>query len=323
MSSNNIIIEAKNLKKYFPVRRFLLSKDYVKAVDGVSLKIPRGETLGLVGESGCGKTTLGRVILRLIEPTAGEIYFKGEPITEMKGERLKSFRRKAQMVFQDPYSSLDPRMSIFEIIMEGVRAHNMDVGDPEDFVIDLLETVGLKKEHLYRYPHEFSGGQKQRIAIARALSVEPEFLVLDEPTSALDVSVQAQILNMLKELQKKKGLTYLFISHDLGVVKYMSNRIAVMYIGKIVEMAKADELFENPLHPYTKMLMAALPIPDPKITRSKKRMKVIGEPPSPINIPPGCRFWPRCPYANTKCRIHEPPLIEVEKDHYVACWLYE
>ncbi len=320
--NNRVILKTEDLKKYFPVRRFLLSKDYVKAVDGVSIEIKEGETLGLVGESGCGKTTLGRLVLRLIEPTGGKVIFEGKDISKLKGEELKEFRRKAQIVFQDPYSSLDPRMTIFNIIIEGVHVHGIDVGDPEEFVINLLKTVGLKEEHLYRYPHEFSGGQKQRIAIARALSLNPKFIVLDEPTSALDVSVQAQILNMLKDLQKKYGLTYLFISHDLGVVKYMSNRIAVMYIGKIVEIADADELFKNPLHPYTKLLFSALPIPDPKLTRAKKRLTIKGEPPSPINIPPGCRFWPRCPYANSKCRTHEPPLVEVEKGHYVACWLY-
>ena len=320
--NNRVILRTEELKKYFPVRRFLLSKDYVKAVDGVSIEIKEGETLGLVGESGCGKTTLGRLVLRLIEPTGGKVIFDGKDVSKLKGEELKEFRRKAQIVFQDPYSSLDPRMTIFNIIIEGIHVHEIDLGDPEEFVINLLKTVGLKEEHLYRYPHEFSGGQKQRIAIARALSLNPKFIVLDEPTSALDVSVQAQILNMLKDLQKKYGLTYLFISHDLGVVKYMSNRIAVMYIGKIVEIADADELFKNPLHPYTKLLFSALPIPDPKLTRAKKRLTIKGEPPSPINIPPGCRFWPRCPYANSKCRTHEPPLVEVEKGHYVACWLY-
>jgi len=321
--NDKVLLKTENLKKYFPVRRFLLSKDFVKAVDGVSIEIKEGEALGLVGESGCGKTTLGSLVLRLIEPTDGRIYFEGEDVSKLKGEKLKEFRKKAQIVFQDPYSSLDPRMTIFNIIIEGVQVHGIDVGNPEEFVINLLKTVGLKEEHLYRYPHEFSGGQKQRIAIARALALNPKFIVLDEPTSALDVSVQAQILNMLKDLQKKFGLTYLFISHDLAVVKYMSNRIAVMYIGKIVEMADSDKIFKSPLHPYTKLLFSALPIPDPKITRSKKKLVIKGEPPSPINIPPGCRFWPRCPYANSKCRTHEPPLIEVEKGHYVACWLYE
>ncbi len=316
------VIKVRNLKKYFPVRRFLLSKDYVKAVDGVSFDIFKGECLGVVGESGSGKTTLGRTILRLIEPTSGEIYFNGKNVMELEGEELKEFRRKAQMVFQDPYSSLDPRMTVMEIILEGPRIHDIDVGDPEEFVVKMLETVGLKREHVYRYPHEFSGGQKQRIAIARALAVNPEFIVLDEPTSALDVSVQASILNLLKELQEKYGLTYMFISHDLAVVKYMSDRIATMYVGKFVEIGDSDKMFEEPLHPYTMILLDALPIPNPKITRSKKRLKVIGEPPSPINLPPGCRFYPRCPYAMPICKAKEPPLKEVENGRFVACWLY-
>ena len=324
--TNDKILEVSNLQKYFPIKMGAIPRvvGYIRAVDGVSFSVKRGEVLGIVGESGCGKSTLARTILRLLEPTGGKIVYKGVDITKMKKKELRKYRKWMQMVFQDPYTQLNPRMNIKGNIGIAIKQHFKISGkEVEERVGDLLESVGLNRKWMYRYPHEFSGGQLQRIAIARALSVQPEFLVLDEPTSALDVSVQAQILNMLKELQKDKGLTYLFISHDLGVVKYMSNRIAVMYIGKIVEMAKADELFENPLHPYTKMLMAALPIPDPKITRSKKRMKVVGEPPSPINVPPGCRFWPRCPYANTKCRIHEPPLIEVEKDHYVACWLYE
>lgn len=317
------VIEVKNLKKYFPVRRFLLSKDYVKAVDNVSLYIKKGECLGLVGESGSGKTTLGRLILRLIPPTSGEILYKGKSIAKLKGNKLREFRKKAQMVFQDPYSSLDPRMTVFQTIIEGPRIHGMDVGNPEEFVVKLLETVGLKPEHLYRYPHEFSGGQKQRIAIARALAMNPEFIVLDEPTSALDVSVQASILNMLKELQSKFGLTYLFISHDLAVVKYMSHRIATMYVGRIVEVADSEELFENPLHPYTQMLLSSIPIPDPKIARNKPKIKVTGEPPSPIRLPQGCKFYPRCPYAMPICKIKEPPLINVGNNHEVACWLYE
>ncbi len=321
--SNNVMVEVRNLKKYFPVRRFLLSKDYVKAVDGVSFQIKKGECLGLVGESGSGKTTLGRVILRLIPPTSGEILYKGKPVTKMKGEELKEFRKSAQMVFQDPYSSLDPRMTVFQSIIEGPRIHGIDVGNPEEFVTRLLETVGLKPEHLYRYPHEFSGGQKQRIAIARALAMNPEFMVLDEPTSALDVSVQASILNMLKELQAKFGLTYLFISHDLAVVKYMSHRIATMYVGRIVEVADSEELFLNPLHPYTQMLLASIPIPDPKIAKNKPKIKITGEPPSPIRLPQGCKFYPRCPFAMPICKIKEPPLIKVGNNHEVACWLYE
>lgn len=319
---SRILIEVKNLKKYFPVRRFLLAKDYVRAVDDVSFFIREGETFGVVGESGSGKTTLARTMLRLIEPTSGAVYFDGKNVYELKGKELLEFRRKAQMVFQDPFSSLDPRMTIFDIIMEGPLAHGMKIDNPEEFVVSLLEKVGLKREHVYRYPHEFSGGQRQRIAIARALALQPKFVVLDEPTSALDVSVQAQILELLKDLQKKHNLTYMFISHDLAVVKYMSNRIAVMYLGKIVEIAGSEELFEKPLHPYTRMLLAAIPIPDPILAKKKIRETVFGEPPSPMHIPPGCRFHNRCIYATPLCMYKEPPLVEVEKNHWVACWLY-
>lgn len=318
------ILKVENLKKYFPIRGLLRTVGYVKAVDGVSFEINKGETFGLVGESGCGKTTTGRTILRLIEPTDGKITFEGKDVTRLKGEEMKWFRRKAQIMFQDPYSSLNPRQTVFEIIMEPVRFHGIEVDDPEEFVIKLLESVGLNEMHLYRYPHEFSGGQRQRIALARLLALKPEFIVLDEPTSALDVSVQATILNMMKELQREHGFTYLFISHDLGVVKYMSHRMGVMYLGKLVEVGPADKVFENPLHPYTKFLLSAIPVPDPELARElkKQRMKVEGEPPSPINPPAGCRFHPRCPFVKDVCRREEPPLVEVEKDHYVACWLY-
>lgn len=316
------LLEVRDLKKYFPVRRFLLSKDYVKAVDGVTFDIYKGEIFGVVGESGCGKTTLGRTILLLTKPTGGEIFFEGEDITKLKGDGLKAFRKKAQMVFQDPYSSLNPRYTIFDIIIEGPRYHNMDVGDPEEFVISLLKKVGLKEEHLYRYPHEFSGGQKQRIAIARALALDPEFIVFDEPTSALDVSVQASILNLIKNLQREFNLTGMFISHDLAVVKYMSQRMGVMYIGKMVEIGESDKLFKEQLHPYTRILFSAIPIPDPKITRAKKKIIPKGEPPSPIHLPKGCRFYPRCPFAMPICKYKEPPLIEVENGRFVACWLY-
>ncbi|WP_456367278.1 ABC transporter ATP-binding protein [Thermococcus sp.] len=319
------ILKVEHLKKYFPVRGLFRTIGYVKAVDDISFEIYPGETFGLVGESGCGKTTTGRTILRLIEPTSGSIIFKGKDVTKLKGEELKWFRRHAQIMFQDPYSSLNPRQTVFEIIMEPVRFHGIEVDDPEEFVIKLLESVGLNEMHLYRYPHEFSGGQRQRIALARLLALKPEFIVLDEPTSALDVSVQANILNMLKDLQKEHGFTYLFISHDLGVVKYMSHRIGVMYLGKLVEIGPAERIFENPLHPYTKFLLSAIPVPDPELARElkSKRMKIEGEPPSPINPPSGCRFHPRCPFAKAGlCDKKEPPLIEVEKDHYVACWLY-
>ncbi|ASJ10007.1 oligopeptide ABC transporter ATP-binding protein [Thermococcus sp. P6] len=319
------LLEVKNLKKYFPIRGLLRTTGYVKAVDDISFTIEKGETFGLVGESGCGKTTTGRTILRLIEPTAGQIIFQGRDVTKLKGEEMKWFRRKAQIMFQDPYSSLNPRQTVFEIIMEPVRFHGIEVDDPEEFVVRLLESVGLNEMHLYRYPHEFSGGQRQRIALAKLLALKPEFIVLDEPTSALDVSVQANILNTLKDLQREFGFTYLFISHDLGVVKYMSHRIGVMYLGKLVEVGPAEEVFNNPLHPYTKLLLSAIPIPDPDLARElkQKRMKITGEPPSPINPPGGCRFHPRCPMAKAGlCDKKEPPLIEVEKDHYVACWLY-
>ncbi|KUK16836.1 MULTISPECIES: ABC transporter ATP-binding protein [Thermococcus] len=318
------VLEVKHLKKYFPVKGLFFTKGYVKAVDDISFEIYKGETFGLVGESGCGKTTTGRTILRLIEPTSGEIIFKGKNVMELKGDELKQFRREAQIMFQDPYSSLNPRQTVFEIIMEPVRFHGIHVDDPEEFVIKLLESVGLNEMHLYRYPHEFSGGQRQRIALARLLALRPEFIVLDEPTSALDVSVQANILNTLKDLQQEFGFTYLFISHDLGVVKYMSHRMGVMYLGKLVEVGPAERIFENPLHPYTQFLLSAIPVPDPELARElkAKRQKITGEPPSPINPPSGCRFHPRCPYAKEICKKEEPPLVEVEQDHYVACWLY-
>ena len=316
------LVVVKNLKKYFVSGGILFSRVYIKAVDDVTFEIYRGETLGLVGESGCGKTTTGRLILRLIRPTAGSVFFDGRDVFKLRGKELKRFRREANMVFQDPYTSLDPRMTVFETIMEPLKIHKIEVPDPEGFVIKLLYEVGLNETHLYRYPHEFSGGQRQRIAIARVLALRPKFIVLDEPTSALDVSVQAQILNMLKELQRKYNLTYLFISHNLGVVRYMSNRIAVMYLGKIVEIGPAREIFGNPQHPYTQALLSSIPIPDPEIARSRKRLRITGEPPSPINPPPGCRFHPRCPYVMDKCRKEEPPMIEVSSNHYVACWLY-
>ena len=318
------VLEVKHLKKYFPVKGLFFTKGWVKAVDDISFEIYKGETFGLVGESGCGKTTTGRTILRLIEPTAGEILFEGKNVMELKGDELKWFRRKAQIMFQDPYSSLNPRQTVFEIIMEPVRFHGIEVDDPEEFVVNLLKSVGLNEMHLYRYPHEFSGGQRQRIALARIMALKPEFIVLDEPTSALDVSVQANILNTLKDLQEKHGFTYLFISHDLGVVKYMSHRMGVMYLGKLVEVGPADKIFENPLHPYTQMLLSAIPVPDPEMAKElKAKRKIIkGEPPSPINPPAGCRFHPRCPFAKDVCKKEEPPMVEVEKDHYVACWLY-
>jgi peptide/nickel transport system ATP-binding protein len=324
---SKVIVKTENITKLFPVRKLLRTLGYVHAVDRVNLEIRRGETLGLVGESGSGKTTLGRLILGLLEPTKGTVYFEGRDITKLKGREKLDFRRKAQIVFQDPYSSLDPRMMIFDIIYEPLLVHKkyFKIEDPEEYVVKLLEEVGLKREHLYRYPHEFSGGQRQRIAIARALALQPEFLILDEPTSALDVSVQAQILNMLRDLQREHKLTYLYISHDLSTVKYMSDRIAVMYLGKILEIAPAQELFDRPLHPYTKALLSAIPVPDPEIAKKRARERIIlkGEVPSAINPPKGCRFHPRCPWKMEICSKEEPEFKEVERDHFVACHLYK
>jgi len=318
------ILRVEKLTKYFPLKGLFLTRGWIRAVDGVDVAVQRGETFGLVGESGCGKSTLGRLVVRLLEPTGGAVYFGGSNIFELKGRELKEFRKKAQIVFQDPYSSLNPRMMVFDIVAEAVKETGVNIqGSLEDYIVSLLEQVGLSKEHLFRYPHEFSGGQRQRIAIARALAVNPEFMVLDEPTSSLDVSVQSQILNLLKDLQKGYNLTYLFISHDLAIVRYMSHRVGVMYLGKIIEVASSAEVFEKPLHPYTKMLLASIPIPDPYLAKSKTRVKPKGEPPSPINPPPGCRFHPRCPYAMDVCGREEPPLAEVEEGHLAACWLYE
>ena len=315
------MLEVENLRKYFPVKGLLFTKGYVKAVDDVSFSIGRGETFGLVGESGCGKSTLGRVILRLIEATSGRVLFEGKDVTKLSGEELLEFRRKAQIMFQDPYSSLNPRQTVFQIIMEPVKFHGIPVDDPEEFVVQLLESVGMNETHLYRYPHEFSGGQRQRIAIARILSLNPEFVVLDEPTSALDVSVQANILNTLREIQKEKNLTYLFISHDLSIVKYMSHRIGVMYLGKLVEIGESEKIFEDPLHPYTQALFSAIPVPDPEVERKRERKVLKGEPPSPINPPSGCRFHPRCEKAMEICREREPEPRNVD-GQWVSCWLY-
>ncbi|PLJ77943.1 ABC transporter ATP-binding protein [Infirmifilum sp. SLHALR2] len=313
------LLRLENIKKYFRVRGSLFKS--LKAVDGVSLEIGSSETLGLVGESGCGKSTLGRVAIRLLEPTAGRIIYEGVDITRLSNRKLKEFRRRAQIVFQDPNTSLNPRMTVYEILMEPLYEYGMVPSDPESFLVEQLNSVGLGKEHLFRYPHELSGGQKQRIAILRALLLNPSLIVLDEPTSSLDVSVQAQILNMLKDLQAEHKISYLFISHDIAVVNYMSDRIAVMYLGKIVEEGKVEAVLESPAHPYTKFLLNAVPIPDPKL-RNRKREMLQGEPPSPINVPPGCRFHPRCPYAMDICRREEPPFFEIEPNHRVACWLY-
>lgn len=316
------LLVVKNLKKYFPVKGFLFTKGYVKAVDGVSFAVQKGSTLALVGESGSGKSTVGRLILRLIEPDSGEIIFDGIDIAKLRGRQLLEFRKRTAIVFQDPYGSLNPRMTVYDILKEPLDAHSIELEDEEDYIVKLLEKVGLGKEHLHRFPHEFSGGQRQRIAIARALALKPDFVVLDEPTSSLDVSVQAQILNLLRELQIQYNLAYLFITHDLGVVRYMANEVAVMYLGKIMEMSETENLFAKPCHPYTQMLLSSIPIPDYRVAKSREKVKIVGEPPSPLNPPPGCRFQSRCPFATDICRRDEPPLVDVEKSHLVACWLY-
>lgn len=313
------LVEIKNLKKYFNVGRGAV----LKAVDNVNLQIREGETVGLVGESGCGKTTLGRTIVRLYEPTAGEVLFEGKNVHKLAGQQLKEFNRKAQMIFQDPYASLNPRMTVRDIIGEGIDIHGLYKNkERTERIYELLSLVGLNKEHANRFPHEFSGGQRQRIGIARALAVEPKFIVCDEPISALDVSIQAQVINLLMELQQKLKLTYLFIAHDLSMVKYVSDRIAVMYLGVIVELATSEDLHKNPLHPYTQALLSAIPIPDPDTERKKKRILLEGDVPSPINPPKGCRFATRCRYAKPICTEEQPELKEVEKNHFVACHLY-
>ncbi|MCD6545554.1 MAG: ABC transporter ATP-binding protein [Thermotogae bacterium] len=320
---NETILEVKNLKKYFPIRAGVFRRivAWVKAVDDVSFNINRGETLGLVGESGCGKTTVGMTILRLYEPTAGQVLYGNKDISKLRGKELREMRRKMQIIFQDPYSSLNPRMRIKNIIAEGIITHDIAKGrEAEHMVAELLKRVGLSPDQMNRFPHEFSGGQRQRIGIARALAVNPELIVCDEAVSALDVSIQAQILNLLEDLQKDFNLTYIFISHALNVVKHISDRVAVMYLGKIVEIADKKELFSNPLHPYTKALMSAIPIPDPELKRERILLK--GDVPSPINPPSGCRFHPRCPIADPKiCSREEPELREVKPDHFVSCHL--
>lgn len=316
------LLEVKGLKKYFPIARgWQREKTFVRAVDGIDLSIDRGKTLGLVGESGCGKTTVGRLILKLIEPTGGEILFEGENLTHLDKKEIHPMRRSFQIIFQDPFASLNPRMTVSEIVGRPMEIHGLvDRSQRNEKVYQLLESVGLKKEHLGRYPHEFSGGQRQRIGIARALATQPKLIVADEPTSALDVSVQAQILNLMKKLQKEFGLTYLFISHNIGVIRHISDRVAVMYLGKVVEIAEKKALFQSPAHPYTKALLAAVPTLDPR----KKREEIIleGDVPSPINPPSGCRFHTRCRYALPKCLEAEPFFHQVEDGRWVACHLY-
>lgn len=319
---NSILLDIRGLKKYFTVQSGFLSgrRGIVKAVDGVDLQIYRGETLGLVGESGCGKTTLGRLIMRLEDPTEGEIFFEGENIPDYSGKRLKSYRREVQLIFQDPYSSLNPRKSAGSIIGEPFIVHKLANGkEREAEVVRLMEVVGLNREQMGRYPHEFSGGQRQRIGIARAIALRPKLVIADEPVSALDVSIQAQILNLLRDLQSEFNLTYLFISHDLSVVEHVSDRIAVMYLGKIVELAEVKTFYENPLHPYTRVLLSAVPAPDPG--RKKERIILGGDVPSPIDPPAGCSFHPRCPHRMDICDKVEPKLTDRGDGHYVACHL--
>lgn len=325
---NSILLEVRNLKKYFPIQRGLFRRvvGHVRAVDGVDFFIREGETLGLVGESGCGKTTTGRLILRAIEPTKGEVLFRedGEMvnITRLPRKEMKTCRREMQIIFQDPFSSLNPRMTVMDIVSEPLVIHGIAKGSKLKAQIrELLEAVGLRVQHMNRYPYAFSGGQRQRIGIARALALRPKLIVADEPVSALDVSIQAQVLNLLKDLQKKFGLTYLFIAHDLSVVEHISDRVAVMYLGKIVELAPAEELYTNPLHPYTEALLSAVPLTDPD--HGKKRIILQGELPSPANPPPGCKFHPRCRYAREACRVEVPEWRDLGGDHWITCHLAE
>ena len=318
-NKNRPLVEVKNLKEYFDINMGFFRSKPLKAVDDVSFTINKGETLGLVGESGCGKTTVGRTILHLYKPTAGEVIFDGKPIKSKQD--IQEFRKKATMVFQDPYSSLNPRMTVSDIVGEPLDVHKLYSSKQErqERILELMGHVGLNSEHASRYAHEFSGGQRQRIGIARALAVNPEFIVCDEPVSALDVSIQAQVINMFDDLQEKLGLTYLFIAHDLLVVRHISDRIAVMYLGKMVELAEANEIYNHPLHPYSQSLLSAVPVPDPKIARANQRIALSGDIPSPLNAPSGCPFRTRCRYATDACAQSMPPFEEVAPGHFVAC----
>lgn len=320
MNEQNVIMEVNHLKKYFR----LDAKRTLKAVDDVSFRIYEGETLGIVGESGCGKTTCGRTCIGIYDRTDGEVLYRGEDVHKMNAAKKKEFTKKVQMIFQDPYSSLDPRMKVHDIVAEGMRIHKMvhSKGEEIEKVQNLLRSVGLNAEHASRYVHEFSGGQRQRIGIARALAVNPEFLLCDEPISALDVSVQAQVVNLLIKLQKERSLTSMFIAHDLSMVKHISDRVGVMYLGNMVELAPSDELYKNPLHPYTQALLSAIPIPNPEIARNKKQIRLQGEVPSPVNPPEGCHFCSRCPYASDRCKTETPVLKETAPGHFTACHLY-
>lgn len=322
----DILLEVSDLKKHFNVSTSILKKNrkILTAVDGLSFYIRKGETFGLVGESGCGKSTTGRTIIKLYEPTGGKILFDGKDITKYSAKQMLPYRKRMQMIFQDPYASLNGRMTVTDIIGEGIDTHKLYEGkERQERIYSLLHKVGLKSEHANRYPHEFSGGQRQRIGIARALAVEPELVICDEPISALDVSIQAQMVNMLEDLQDEMGLTYLFIAHDLSMVKHISDRIGVMYIGKMMEVCESDELYDNPLHPYTQALLSAIPIPDPKLTRSQKRIILEGNVKSPINPPEGCRFSSRCRYCKEICEQKTPELEEAKPGHYIACHRYK
>ncbi|WP_346928619.1 oligopeptide/dipeptide ABC transporter ATP-binding protein [Clostridium sp.] len=325
MSSTENLIEVKNLCKYFHTKKSIFKKDkgILKAVDGVSLHIKKGETLGLVGESGCGKTTLGRTLLKLYNLTAGEIFYDNEEIGKLNTKKMLPYRKKMQMIFQDPYASLNPRLTVGDIIGEPLDIYKICKGkEREEKVKYFLDKVGLDQNHMNRYPHEFSGGQRQRIGIARALAVNPEFIVCDEPISALDVSIQAQIINMIEDLQNDFGLTYLFIAHDLSMVKHISNRVGIMYLGKLVEIAESNEVYSKPIHPYTNALLSAIPIPDPDEAKRRQRIILEGDIPSPIDPPPGCRFKSRCKHAKQICSEEEPILKEVSPGHCVACHLF-
>lgn len=325
MAAKEKLLELKNVKKYFPVKAgvFRRTVDYVKAVDDVSFHIYKGETLGLVGESGCGKSTTGRTILQLLEATEGEIHFEGKNLLELNKKDLREIRKDMQIIFQDPYASLNPRMTVADIVGEPLDIHNLadNKKERQERVLEILDTVGMGEEHMRRYPHEFSGGQRQRIGVARALAVDPKLIIADEPVSALDVSIQAQVINMMQDLQDDFDLTYLFIAHDLSVVKHISDRIAVMYLGKLVEMAEKNELFQNTMHPYTQALLSAIPIADP--TYKKERIVLEGDVPSPVDPPSGCRFHPRCPKAMDICSEKEPEFKEYNDDHFAACHLLD
>ena len=319
------VLKVENLKVHFPVKGGLFTKkQVVKAVDGVSFEIYPRETFGLVGESGCGKSTTGRAIVKLYEPTSGTVYYHGEDVTKIKGSHLAEFRRNVQMIFQDPYASLNPRMTVGEIIREPMDIHHIfnTKEEREQRVRELLDIVGLKPDHIRRYPHEFSGGQRQRIGIARTLALNPQFIICDEPISALDVSIQAQVINLLEHIQKEMGISYLFIAHDLSMVKHISDRIGVMYLGNLVEIGDSDDVYHRPLHPYTQALLSAVPIPDPRVAREKKRIVLEGELPSPLDTPSGCVFRTRCPNATERCAREKPGMVNVGK-RTVACFLYE